>query len=225
MTSAGSYCRYCGTEIEPSSKFCSNCGKPTSLPAGPTTGAGMGSSNEVGKKTHKKAIVGIVAITLIFALAVVYASVSTASNPSRSALDDPQILIQEVGAYMSQQGWEYPQQVGDRNMTRVAEEIIKSKNLENSAIVVIVAQRLDDCWSGSVMGSDNIQTTEDGCNTAYFSIPCGLFGSYSLAMQRSNEGDGLPFTIPVWKGGNLLKQAETTADYGVVTFAGGCSGG
>jgi hypothetical protein len=106
-------------------------------------------------------------------------------------------------------------------MTRVAAGIVTSRYLEGSAVVIVVVQR-PDCWSGSVMGSDFVSTTHDGCNTGYFSIPCGFFGSYSLFMQRSNEGDGLPFTIQVWKGGELLKQAETDADYGVVSFSGSC---
>lgn len=146
-------------------------------------------------------------------------------QPPSDPLSDPQALIAEVGAYMQQQGWRHPQQEDHVNMTRVAAGIVKSRYVEDSAVVIVVVQR-PDCWSGSVMGSDNVQTTEEACNTGYFFIPCsGFFGSYSLAMQRTNEGDGLPFTIQVWKGGNLLKQAETEADYGVVSFAGGCSGG
>jgi hypothetical protein len=125
---------------------------------------------------------------------------------------------------MSQQGWSYPQQENHVNMTQVAAGIVKSRYIEDSAVVIVVVQR-PDCWSGSVMGSDSVQTTKDGCNTGYFSIPCGLFGSYSLAMQRTNEADGLPFAIQVWKGGELLKHADTEADYGVVTFVGDCSGG
>jgi hypothetical protein len=124
---------------------------------------------------------------------------------------------------MSQQGWTPPQDPIHVNITRVAEGIVKSRYLENSGMVIIVVQR-PDCWSGAVMGSDSVQTTRDGCNTGYFSIPCsGFFGSYSLAMQRSNEGDGLPFTIQVWKGGELLRRAETEADYGVVSFADSCT--
>lgn len=111
MTEVAAYCNLCGTKIEPTSKFCSHCGKPLSLAAAPTAaGGGTNSSEKVRKKTNKKVIVGIVVITLIVAVGVVYAMVSNAStsNPSsRNALDDPQILIQEVGAYMYQQGWEY----------------------------------------------------------------------------------------------------------------------
>ena len=33
MTVSGSYCRYCGARNQTSSKFCSNCGKATSLAA------------------------------------------------------------------------------------------------------------------------------------------------------------------------------------------------
>jgi hypothetical protein len=31
MTVAGSYCSYCGTKIEPNSRFCANCGRATPL--------------------------------------------------------------------------------------------------------------------------------------------------------------------------------------------------
>jgi hypothetical protein len=196
----GSYCAHCGAKIELSSKFCSNCGRPPSLAAAKT--AAGESSNKARQKAKKKAIVGIVVITLIVAIGAAYAAISSgstqctltdeASSPSsRSALDDPQILIQEVGAYMSQQGWRHPQQENHLNMTRVAEGIVFSRYLEGSAVVVLVVQR-PDCWSGSVMGSDFVFTTHDRCNTGYFSIPCGSFGGYSLAMQRSNEGTAFP---------------------------------
>jgi zinc-ribbon domain len=33
MADVASYCTYCGAKIEPSSKFCSNCGKATSIAA------------------------------------------------------------------------------------------------------------------------------------------------------------------------------------------------
>jgi hypothetical protein len=77
------------------------------------------------------------------------------------------------------------------------------------------------------MGSDFVSTTHEGCNTGYFTIlPCsGFSGSYSLAMQRSDESSGGEFLVHVWKGGKLLNQASTQASYGVVSFAGGCSGG
>jgi hypothetical protein len=39
---------------------------------------------------------------------------------------------------MSQQGWKYPQQIDDTNMTRVATGIVKSKYFGDSAVVVIV---------------------------------------------------------------------------------------
>lgn len=62
------------------------------------------------------------------------------------------------------------------------------------------------------MGSDGVQTTYDGCNTGYIPIPCsGFFGTYSTE-----------FLAQVWKDGELLKQANTQADYGVVSVAGSC---
>jgi RNA polymerase subunit RPABC4/transcription elongation factor Spt4 len=39
MAEVGSYCTHCGTKIEPSSKFCPNCGRSTSLA---TSGEGEG---------------------------------------------------------------------------------------------------------------------------------------------------------------------------------------
>jgi zinc-ribbon domain len=224
LVEVGSYCIHCGAKIEPNSRFCSSCGKPTSLPAVPTPGGGTNSSEKVRKKTNKKAIVGIVVIPTVFVIVIVYASFSNASSPSSiNALDDPQILVQEVGAYMQQQGWSYPQQLGDTNMTRAAEGIIKSKYFENSAMVVIIPPEKGNCWSGSAMGSDYVQTTREACNIGYFTLPCsGFSGSYSLAMQRSDESYGGEFLVQLWKGGELLKQAGTSASYGVVSFAGSC---
>ncbi len=252
MAEVGSYCTQCGAKVEPASRFCSNCGETIPLVSAAPAG-GAYSNDNVRKKTNKTKIVGIVVISLLVFLGVVYALVNLAKSidsanlsrdnssspasrqqpqpqpqqqepppPPPDPLSDPPALIREVGAYMQQQGWNYPQQENHVNMTRVAEGIVISKYLEGSALVIIVVQR-PDCWSGSVMGSDNVQTAKEGCNTGYFSIPCsGFFGTYSLAIQRRNEGDGLPFTIQLWKGGKLLKQAETKADYGVVSLGGGC---
>jgi hypothetical protein len=127
---------------------------------------------------------------------------------------------------MSQQGWSYPQQLGDRNMTRVAEGIVKSKYIDDSAVVVVTPPEKGNCWSGSAMGSDDVSTTRQACNTGYFFIPCGgVLENYSLAIQRGDGSYGGEFMVQVWKGGELLKQAGTSADYGVVRFAGSCSGG
>lgn len=149
-----------------------------------------------------------------------------------SPLSDRQTLVREVRAYMQQQGWNitqadpkalYYEPWYDANMTIVAEGIVKSKYRENNAFIIITA-RTGQCWSGFIMGSDNIPSTWDGCGTAYHSLRCsGVFGSYSLAMQRSSEGHGTDFLVQVWKGGELLKQGRTLADYGVVSFAGACS--
>lgn len=248
MNETGPYCRYCGAKIEPNSKFCSNCGKPTSLaPSQPATGST--NSGRIRKKRSKKKVAGIVILSIIgifgglLALGSLIESMNgsdlnRSSNnssmttsrpqpqPAANPLSDSQALVNEVDAYMSQQGWQYPQQNGDMNMTRVATGIVVSKYLENSAVVVVVPSEIGTCWSGSVMGSDNVQTTRDGCNTGYFSIPCsGFFGSYSLAIQRSDESSGGEFLVQVWKEGEPLKEASTQASYGVVSFAGGCSVG
>ena len=245
MAEVGSYCTQCGTKVEPGSRFCSNCEKPLSLVSAAPAGGAYRNDN-VRKKTKKTKIVGIMVVSLLVFFGVVYALVNLAKSmdsanlsidnssspasrqqtqqepPPSDPLSDPQALIREVGAYMHQQGWSYPQKENHVNMTRVAEGIVISKYLEGSAVAVVIVQR-PDCWSGSVMGTDNVQTTKEGCNTGYFSIPCsGFFGTYSLAIQRRNEGDGLPFTIQLWKDGKLLKQVETKADYGVVSLGGGC---
>lgn len=108
-------------------------------------------------------------------------------------------------------------------MTRVATGIAISKYAKNHAVVVIILPERENCWSGSIMGSDYVQSTYDGCNTGYIPIPCsGLFGSYSLAMQRTSESYGGEFLVQVWKGGELLNQAEISASYGMVSFAGSC---
>jgi ribosomal protein S27AE len=54
MADVASYCTYCGAKIEPSSKFCSNCGKATSIAAAQETtasaagGGGGGIVKDVG---------------------------------------------------------------------------------------------------------------------------------------------------------------------------------
>ena len=53
MADVASYCTYRGAKIEPSSKFCSNCGKATSIAAAQETttaagGGGGGIVNDVG---------------------------------------------------------------------------------------------------------------------------------------------------------------------------------
>jgi len=203
--------------------------------------------------TSKKKIDGLVVLTLLgifgggyalYTVALYYLesrsgvdsnnNSSTTSSPQQqpsSPLSDPQALVREVRAYMQQQGWNitqanpkalYYEPWYDMNMTRVAEGIVKSKYRENNAFIIITA-RTGQCWSGFIMGSDNIPSTWDGCGTGYHSFRCsGVFGSYSLAMQRSSEGYGTDFLVQVWKGGELLKQGRTLADYGVVSFAGAC---
>ncbi len=204
MVEAWSYCAHCGTRIEPNSKFCSNCGRPTSLAATAQPAVGGTSGIRVRKTRSRKKIAGIVILVIIgifgglltLSVALVgtgvitppsNTSISTTSQPQPAAqpqqaatpqppsdpLSDPQALISEVGAYMQQQGWRHPQQENHVNMTRVAEGIVISKYFENSAVVVVVVQR-PDCWSGSVMGSDFVSTTRDGCNTGYFSYTMRL---------------------------------------------------
>jgi hypothetical protein len=143
------------------------------------------------------------------------------NNNNNSPDTDPQAFVHEVRAYAQQQGWsDAPQQGGGINMTRVAEGIVWSKHLKNSAMVVIT-ENWNQCWSGSIMGSDGVKSTHQACNTAYLSIPCSRL--YSLAIQRTGESDGTMLLVQIWKGGQLLKQGDTKADYGVVSFAGNCS--
>jgi hypothetical protein len=190
----------------------------------------------------KKAVFLIVVVTLAFLFGVVYvlsigaqqltreassnntSSGSSSSSSSTNALNDPQALVREVRAYMQQQGWNTPQQQDDTNMTRVAEGIVKSKYLEEDSAVVVITENWNQCWSGSIMGSDSVSSTHEACNTGYLSIPCsGFFGSYSLALQRTAGGsDGSEFLVQVWKDGELLKQGSTSAEYGVVSFGGDC---
>ena len=51
MADVASYCTYCGAKIEPSSKFCSNCGKATSIAAAQekTASAGEGEGARIVK--------------------------------------------------------------------------------------------------------------------------------------------------------------------------------
>jgi hypothetical protein len=60
---------------------------------------------------------------------------------------------------------------------------------------VIVVTLKTDRWSGNIMGSDVTQTTVQGCNTSYMTIPCG--GIYSISMQRQDQADGSKLLVQV----------------------------
>src|SRR5918997_6971018 len=93
MTEPGSYCGHCGAKIDPSSKFCSNCGRPTSLAAvgeaekarraagGEEKTMQTGKENkgkEIKKKRmSKKKIVGIALAVIVGFFVIVLVAAST----------------------------------------------------------------------------------------------------------------------------------------------------
>ncbi|MDQ3885382.1 MAG: hypothetical protein M3239_08060 [Thermoproteota archaeon] len=137
-------------------------------------------------------------------------------SASSSSSLTPSVLVSKVSNYMAQQNWNDQ----DANMTRVAEGIVNSQYFLDKAYVVIVTLKTD-CWSGNIMGSDVTQTTVQGCNTSYMTIPCG--GIYSISMQRQDQADGSNLLVQVWHSGQVMKQASTSASYGLVSFAGTCA--
>jgi hypothetical protein len=165
----------------------------------------------------KKAVIVIIAMIGIFGALYIFGSFShQRQQQSASSSLTPSVLASKVSNYMAQQNWNDQ----DANMTKVAEGIVNSQYFLDKAYIVIVTLKTD-CWSGTIMGSDVTQTPVQGCNTNYLTIPCG--GIYSISMQRQDQEDGSSLLVQVWHSGQIMKQASTSASYGVVSFAGTCA--
>lgn len=92
------------------------------------------------------------------------------------------------------------------------------ESFDNSeAIVEITA---DGDWSGAFSDSDFTSSTVDGSGDDSISIECEEDGIYSVVVQKLEESGTL--NVAVVKDGNVLKEASTSADYGVVSVSGEC---
>jgi hypothetical protein len=77
----------------------------------------------------------------------------------------------------------------------------------------------DTGWSATVQDSNLVQQTVDGFNTRSIDFQCSG-GVYSDVVQKDTESGVLD--VFVAQDGEILKQGNTAADYGVVSIAGNC---
>jgi hypothetical protein len=103
-------------------------------------------------------------------------------------------------------------------------EVLETIPQQQGTFVVIETHRSLQDWSGSIMDSDMTMTSREGRGDEVIPITCeersaGL-GSYSLTIQKMEEEGTL--IVAVVQDGKVLKQAQTSADFGVVSLAGNC---
>jgi hypothetical protein len=75
-------------------------------------------------------------------------------------------------------------------------------------------------WSGSILDTDYTSATKSGYGSNTVAFKCSPYGIYSLAIQNQDEYGEMH--IKVVKKGVVLKQAVTSAPYGVVSLSGNC---
>ncbi len=75
-------------------------------------------------------------------------------------------------------------------------------------------------WQGSIRDSSSTSTSHDGVGIGTISFPCTDGSVYSVDVQKQENSGTLH--IKVVKQGNILKDAETSAAYGVVAISGTC---
>jgi hypothetical protein len=99
----------------------------------------------------------------------------------------------------------------------------KSNKIKDKAVLLIYT---DDDWSGSILDSSVNSATHQGSRDSKIIFDCksGISdlddGIYSLTIQKENE-QGL-LHLAIIHDGKLLKDGSTTADFGIVSFAGKC---
>lgn len=217
MTVTGSYCRYCGTRIEPNSKFCSNCGKPTSLPAAAAPVASS-SDTRAEKKKDRKVIAVIVIIVLFVTIGAVYAAISSASTQRTLMNNASNNPTQQTEDRIAQLLGNDPERMNDRQWRQVATDILSTENTDNGLLVI----HSDTGWHAVVQDSNFVQTTIDGFGPRSIEFECGTFGIFSHVVQKDTDTGVL--NVYVAQNGHIVKQANTGAAYGVVSIAGNCEG-
>lgn len=155
MTVAGSYCRYCGTKIEPNSRFCSNCGRPTALPAAtPASGGGIGSSRAPKKTRSKKKIAVIVILVIIGifgALIAIGLSLSSTRTTTTETAPGPVVnQTQQTEDRIARLLGNDPNRINDPQWRQVATDIIRTENMDNALLVI----HSTTGWSAVVQDSD-----------------------------------------------------------------------
>jgi hypothetical protein len=217
VTAAGSYCRYCGAKIEPNSKFCSNCGRPTSLAAAPTAGGGT-SSGRVRKTRSKKKTAGIVILVIIGIFgALIAIGLSTTTTTTTITPGSVVNQTQQTEDRIRQLLGNNPERINDPQWRQVATDILRTENMDNALLVI----HSTTGWSAVVQDSNFVQESVDGFGARSIEFECGPFGIYSHVVQKSTESGVL--NVYIAQNGHILKQANTGAAYGVVSIAGNCA--
>jgi hypothetical protein len=75
-------------------------------------------------------------------------------------------------------------------------------------------------WHGSILDTSTTSTSFDDIGPNTISFPCSNGGIYSVVFQKQDEDGTL--TVKIVKQGTILKQATTSAAYGLVSIAGRC---
>lgn len=92
-----------------------------------------------------------------------------------------------------------------------------SADTSNQAKGVQVKIIADGSWSGSI-GSGSSQSSYDGTGEKTIDIDNSGFNIVSAAIQKKS-GDSSELKVQILKDGKVLKEASTTAEYGVVSLS------
>jgi hypothetical protein len=216
MTEVESYYTHCGAKIEPTSKFCSSCGKATSMGAAALPGGG---SSRTRKKTSKKKIAGIVFLVIIgiFGALIAIGLSINSTNPNTTtgtaAVNQAQQTEDRIAVLLGND----PNRINDPQWRQVAMDILRTENMDNALLVIYSTTS----WSAIIQDSDFVQRSVDGSGSRSIEFQCNTFGIYSLSAQKQTEGGALNAFVA--QDGRIVKQASTGAAYGIVSITGNCA--
>jgi hypothetical protein len=191
---------------------------PPPTPQPPATPAAGGTSSKARKKTSKKKIAGIVILVIlgIFgALIAIGASLSSTTNtttPPAAVVSPAQQTEDRIARLLGND----PNRVNDPQWRQVATDILRSESMDNALLVI----HSNTDWSAVVQDSDFVQESVDGFGSRSIEFECSPFGIFSHVVQKGTESGVL--NVSVAQNGQIVKQANTGAAYGVVSIAGNC---
>jgi hypothetical protein len=88
--------------------------------------------------------------------------------------------------------------------------------MDNALLVI----HSDTSWSAVVQGSDFVQETIDGSGSRSIEVKCERNGIFPHVIQKDTESGVL--NVYMAKDGQIVKQDNTAADYGVISLSGAC---
>jgi hypothetical protein len=110
-----------------------------------------------------------------------------------------------------------PNRINDPQWRQVATDIIRTENMDNALLVI----HSNTGWSAVVQDSDLVQESVDGFGSRSIAFECNTFGIFSHVVQKSTDTGVL--NVYVAQNGQIIKQANTGAAYGIVSIAGSCA--